>query len=171
VHPALEEWLVRRGYEFEIAPLVIPEDESLPMGCGRCTWNRRQSLFKAAHRLGCNKVALGHHADDLAQTTLMNLIYSGKVETMAPRADYFEGVFHLIRPMCYLPENKIRAFAKISEFPPPPAECPRSEHSRRHKVKALIRQAEAWSKDIRINLLRAGLQGNVNMEAVDEKSS
>jgi tRNA 2-thiocytidine biosynthesis protein TtcA len=159
IHSPLVNWLEASGYAYAVEPMIIPETENLPMGCRRCTWNRRRTLFEMAHRLGCKVVAMGHHADDLAQTTLLNLIFSGSLETMAPKSDYFDGVFHLIRPLCYLPEKKIRRFARICDFPQPPPTCPRSDDSRRQRVADLIKQAEPWGKDIRVNLLRAGLKG------------
>jgi tRNA(Ile)-lysidine synthase TilS/MesJ len=62
--------------------------------------------------------------------------------------------------MAYLDEKDIRRFARANHFPPPPPECPRSDHTRRKRVADLIRAAEKWSQDVRINLLRAGLRGN-----------
>jgi tRNA(Ile)-lysidine synthase TilS/MesJ len=170
VHEPLENWFLNHEYEYVFEPMVIPEGESLPMDCNRCTWNRRRTLFETARHLGCNKVAMGHHADDLAQTTLMNLIFSGRVETMSPNAEYFGGIFHLIRPLCYLHERRIRSFSKVMDFPTPPSSCPRNSDSRRQNTKELIQQAEGWCKDIRVNLLRAGLQGIQSLEATDEKS-
>jgi tRNA 2-thiocytidine biosynthesis protein TtcA len=160
-HLAFIDWLAKHDYEYVVEPMVIPENESLPMNCQRCTWNRRRTLFESAQRLGCNKVALGHHADDLAQTTLLNLIFSGRVETMSPISEYFENRYHLIRPMCYLPEKVIRRFSRVCDFPPPPPECPRSNNSCRQRVQEFIKQSEPWCKDIRVNLLRAGLRGPI----------
>jgi tRNA 2-thiocytidine biosynthesis protein TtcA len=125
----------------------------------RCTWNRRKALFAATQKLGCNVVAFGHHADDLAQTTLLNLIYHGKVETMAPAREFFAGSIRLVRPLCYTAEKDLRRFARLCGFPPPPPDCPQSATSRRAQVKDLLRLAENGCKDARINLLRAGLKG------------
>jgi tRNA 2-thiocytidine biosynthesis protein TtcA len=158
-HTPLLSWLAQSGYAHAVEPMLPPEDEELPMNCQRCTWNRRRTLFESAHRLGCNVVALGHHADDLAETTLLNLLYHGRAETMPPNADYFKGVFRLIRPLCYLPKAEIKRFAKANDFPPPPPECPRSDKSNRKAIAALIRQAEKSCQDARVNLLRAGLRG------------
>jgi tRNA(Ile)-lysidine synthase TilS/MesJ len=105
-------------------------------------------------------IALGHHADDLAETTLLNLLFHGKVETMAPTGDYFEGTFRLIRPLCYTPKAEIQRFAKVCDFPPPPPECPRSDHTSRKLIADLIAQAETQHPDVRVNLLSAGLKGN-----------
>jgi tRNA(Ile)-lysidine synthase TilS/MesJ len=170
LHRPLEDWFLEHNYEYVFEPMILPEGETLPMGCNRCTWNRRRTLFETAKRLDCNKVAMGHHADDLAQTTLMNLIFSGRVETMSPNAVYLGGIFNLIRPLCYLPEMRIRSFSNVINFPPPPPSCPRNSHSRRQNTEELIRIAEGWCKDIRVNLLRAGLQGIQKLEGSDEES-
>jgi tRNA 2-thiocytidine biosynthesis protein TtcA len=157
-HPPLLDWLEQSGFEFSIVPLVLPQGETLPLDCRRCTWNRRKMLFETALRCGCNVVAFGHHADDLAQTTLLNLLFHGSVETMSPHRIYFDGKIRIIRPLCYTAEKDIRRFAKESRFPPPPPNCSRSEHSRRKLVADLIRQVEPDCKNAKINLLRAGLR-------------
>lgn len=157
VHQPLREWLAAEGYGYEMVPLRLPQDEPLPLNCQRCTWNRRRTLFEAAQRLGCNVVAFGHHADDLAQTTLMNLLAGGKVETMAPRRDYFDATLRLIRPLCYVPEKEIRRFSRSCNFPSPPEDCPRSHDSRRRVAADIVRLAERDFPSARTNLLRAGL--------------
>lgn len=159
IHEPLARWLVASGIEMVFEPLRLPEGETLPLNCQRCTWNRRRTLFEAARRLGCTVVAFGHHADDLAQTTLLNLLLYGKVETMAPRREYFDGTFRLVRPLCYTAEKEIRRFARASGFPPPPPDCPRSAVSRRKLARDLLALAQTGFQDARVNLLRAGLQG------------
>jgi tRNA 2-thiocytidine biosynthesis protein TtcA len=158
-HPDLTDWLDSSGYDFAAQTIILPPGEKLPMNCHRCTRNRRRTLFEIAYRHGCNKIAMGHHADDLAQTTLLNLFNSGNVETMAPKSTYFNGTFYLIRPMSYLFENEIKRYAAAQMFPTPPPECPQKHDSNRQRVKLLIKQSEKWSKDLRSNLLRAGLNG------------
>lgn len=167
-HPALLAWLVDSGFDYWVENMDLPEGESLPMDCHRCTRNRRRTLFKVAQSLGCNKVALGHHADDLAETTLLNLIFSGRVETMAPSVPMFGGLLQLIQPLCYLPEKEIRRFARACEFPSSLSPCPRDGDSRRQKVADLIRQVEPWGKTIRVNLLRAGLEGIAGIDDFKE---
>jgi tRNA 2-thiocytidine biosynthesis protein TtcA len=163
-HEPLISWLDSSGYQYAVEPMHLPEGEALPMNCQRCTWNRRRTLFEVADRLKCNVVALGHHANDLAQTTLLNLLYHGRVETMSPASDYFEGRFRLVRPLCYLPEKNIRRFAEANNFPSPPPACPVGLDSRRQFVAELLKQAEAGCQDARVNLLRAGLKSISSQE-------
>lgn len=131
----LRSWFEELGIEYRVKPLDVPTDEPLPMTCFRCAWNRRKSLFFAADALGCNKVALGHHADDAAVTTLMSLMYKGQVETLEPALDFFQGRFRLIRPLIYLAESEIQRYAAACGWPlhATPA-CPSGEESRRVKL-------------------------------------
>lgn len=157
-HPPLVAWLEQSGIPFRIQRLTLPENEPLPMDCRRCTWNRRRALFEAAQAEGCRTIAFGHHADDLAQTTLLNLLYHGVVETMAPARSYFDGALRVIRPLCYVSEKDLRRFARACDFPSPPPPCPRAGTSRRKFVADLIDVAQKGAKDAKINLLRAGLK-------------
>ncbi len=171
-HPPLLGWHKNSGYEHAFEPVSVAEDKILPMNCQRCSRNRRRTLFQVFQQMGCNVIAFGHHADDLAQTTLLNLLYGGRVETMSPRRDYFDGELRLIRPLSYTREKDIRRFARTNtDFPPSPPKCPISDDTRRQRAEELIRQAEGWAKNDRINLLRAGLHGNEMGEARDPKTS
>ena len=157
-HPPLAAWLEANGYECHFEPFVLAQDETLPLGCQRCTWNRRKILFETAQRLGCNVVAFGHQADDLAQTTLLNLLYHGAAETMAPRRDFFEGQIRAVRPLCTIPEADLRRYARACDFPPPPPACPQAETSRRRLAADLLHQALRATPAARTNLLRAGIR-------------
>lgn len=157
-HPPLADWLAAHGYPHAFVPLDLPPDEPLPLSCQRCTWNRRKTLFYAAERLGCNVVAFAHHADDLAQTTLLNLFYGGRLETMAPAADYFGGRFRLIRPLAFVEEKEIRYFARACDFPPPPSDCPRAHESHRALMAQVLRLFPHDAHRVRMNLVRAALR-------------
>jgi len=133
-------------------------DARSQLDCARCAYLRRKALFAAAHRLRCCKIALGHHADDAAQTTLLNLVFHGRVETLSPKRGFFGGQFVLIRPMIYLEEKEIARFARSGAFPRLPAPCPRQATSRRTVMKNIIRSLEQEYPAVKINLLRAGLR-------------
>ncbi|MEM4723811.1 MAG: ATP-binding protein [Candidatus Hadarchaeum sp.] len=139
-------------------PLEVVDIGEQPDNCSRCSFLRRKAIFETAQRLGCNKVALGHHADDAAQTTLLNLIFHGKVETLYPKRLFFGGQITLIRPLIYLPEKRIARFAQACAFPLQAIACPYSTNSRRTFVKDIIRMLEHDYPKVKINLFRAGLR-------------
>jgi tRNA 2-thiocytidine biosynthesis protein TtcA len=131
--PTLEPWFRELGVEYDIAQLVVAGDESLPMDCFRCAFNRRKALFFAAERLGCNKVAFGHHADDAAVTALMNMLYTGCPDTLEPRRSFFDGRLTAIRPLIYTTEKEIARYARTQGWTfPPELACPREQTNRRH---------------------------------------
>jgi len=133
--------------------------EGAEPSCFWCAWNRRKGLFQTAHELGCNKVAFGHHADDVAQTTLLNLFYQGRLETMEPKVEFFEGVITVIRPLVYVPEKEIVRFAQAAGFPLQGVACPHAVTSRRTKMARLLRQIETECPQVKVNLFRAVRRG------------
>jgi len=141
-----------QAYAFEMVDVGAQPD------CFRCSYLRRKAIFAAAQRLGCNKVALGHHADDAAQTTLLNLVFHGKAETLTPKRQFFGGQFVLIRPMIYVPEKEIMRFVQVCALPLAPAYCPHNVTSRRMLMKNVIRILEQEYPKVKINLFRAGLR-------------
>ncbi len=158
-YPPLEEWLAAQGVPYRIVAPEPAADDVPPLTCQRCTWLRRKALFLAADALGCNVVAFAHHADDAAQTTLLNLLYGGEARTLQPAAAYFGGRFRLIRPFIYVPESELARFAQACGFPPPPPACPRSGDSRRKLVADMLKLlGRDYLRQGRMNLIRAGLQ-------------
>ncbi len=151
---ALEAYLHSTGQEYVFERVVVTAQPD----CFRCSHLRRQALFQAARRLGCNKLALGHHADDAAETTLLNLIFHGRVETLAPRRSFFEEQFVLIRPLIYVPEKRLARLAQACGWPVLAAACPQHITSRRQWVKDLIHGLEREYPKVKINLFRAGLK-------------
>jgi tRNA 2-thiocytidine biosynthesis protein TtcA len=151
----LEEWLQHEVGEYHLLDMDISEDEPRPLNCFRCSWHRRKALFRAAHRLGCPKLALAHHADDAAQTALLNLFYHGRLETIEPRVSFFGGQVIVIRPLIRVPEKEMMRFARASAFPVCSGCCPREDESRRERMKELMREVERDMPRARINLLRA----------------
>jgi len=158
-HPPLEEWLAAQGVPYRIVEPELAADDAPPLTCQRCTWLRRKALFLAADALGCNVIAYAHHADDAAQTTLLNLLYGGDVRTLQPAASYFGGRFRLIRPLIYVPESELARFAQACGFPPPPPSCPRSSDSRRKLIADMLKLlGRDYLRQGRTNLIRAGLK-------------
>ena len=80
--------------------------EGEPFGCFWCSWNRRKALFAMAKKLGCSKIALGHHMDDITETLLLNLMFNGEICTMRPYQEMFRGRLALIRPLAYVEEKR-----------------------------------------------------------------
>ena len=154
--PTLEPWFRELGMEYDIAPLTVADDESLPMECFRCARNRRKALFFAAERLGCNKVALGHHADDAAVTTLMSVMVKGQLETLEPRRSYFAGRLTLIRPLIYTTEKEIARYARAQGWTfPPELACPREADARRARFAHFLATFKDKERaQIRANLWR-----------------
>jgi tRNA 2-thiocytidine biosynthesis protein TtcA len=154
LRPELEPWFRELGVEYQFAPLELPPEEALPLDCFRCSWNRRKALFTAAVKLGCNKLAFGHNADDAATTTLLNLLFNGRLETMAPRVEFFDGAVTVIRPLIYLPEKELARYGRAAGFPDSPA-CPQGLASRRAQIKAFLHQFGRDENQIRVNIWRA----------------
>ncbi len=158
---SLVHWLDARGVAYEI----LSEDtytvvkDTLPEGatyCSLCSRLRRGILYTAAARLGCNKVALGHHRDDGLETFLLNLIYSGKLQAMPARFTTDDGRFEVIRPLIDCAEADIARFAAEAGFPILPCNlCGSQEGLRRERVSELLRTLEAEQPDVRAVMAHA----------------
>jgi tRNA 2-thiocytidine biosynthesis protein TtcA len=152
----LESWLADNLLPYAIESISIrPGPGDRQPNCFWCSWNRRKAIFLTAHRLGANKVAFGHHADDIAQTALLNLFYHGRLETMEPRVEFFGGLITVIRPLAYVPEKELARFAQASDFPQEPYCCPTGLDSRRAKIAQLLRVIESDCPGVKDNLARA----------------
>jgi tRNA 2-thiocytidine biosynthesis protein TtcA len=124
-------------------PLEIAAERSLGEGkrsCFYCARNRRGQLFELARARGYNKIALGHHQDDLIETFLLNAVYSGNISTMRPRQDLFGGTLSIVRPLAYLEKDEVREIAADLELRPVKNLCPLSQDTRREKVRALLQR-------------------------------
>lgn len=151
----LRPWLEALGVEYRFVPLELPPGEPLPLTCFRCAWNRRKALFLAADALGCNKLALGHHADDAAVTALLNLLFTGRLETLEPRVPFFGGRITVIRPLIYIPAKELARYARLSGFPVAPP-CPYQPDDNRRRVAEFLRSFDGRQQEmIRANLWRA----------------
>ena len=127
-----------RRIQAEIAPASFRKKFS----CYTCSRNRKRLLFDEAARVGAKKIALGHHMDDIAATTMMNLLFHGEVATMMPVQRFFGGTLSIIRPLCEVRESEVSRVASRLGLPSAPNRCPNSTLNRRVLMKELFRQAE-----------------------------
>jgi len=123
--------------------------------CFLCSWERRKRLFYLAHRLKCNKIALGHHKDDIIETLLINIFFSAEISTMVPSQSLFKGKITLIRPLALIEEKKIERFAQEMELPFGPSGCPTSGKTKRKVVKDLIEALNKKNHRVKGNIFRA----------------
>ena len=123
--------------------------------CFLCSWNRRKQLFNLAQELGCNKIALGHHQDDLLHTTLMNLLYQGRFGTMPARLKMKKMPLQIIRPLCLVPEQMIRQYAEMMHYQKLVKLCPYEQETNRATARRLFEQAEQDNPEVRFSLWNA----------------
>lgn len=136
--------------------------------CYMCARMRRGNLYNRAQELGCNKLALGHHFNDVIETVLLNIIFAGDFKTMMPklRSQNFEGL-ELIRPMYLVEEEAIIRFMKSTGLSALDCACTvtqKKSGNKRFFIKDLIEELKKENKNVDINILRA--TENVNMEQI-----
>jgi tRNA 2-thiocytidine biosynthesis protein TtcA len=155
----LKEFFEAKKIAYHIEPTRIAELANGPDNrenpCFLCSWERRKRVFSLAQRFGCNKVAFGHHKDDIIETFLLNVFYSAEISTMLPLQPLFKGKITVIRPLALLEERKIERFAKEMGLPYFPCGCPASGRSMRRKVKELIGALEKENRRVKGNIFRA----------------
>ncbi len=122
--------------------------------CFWCSWSRRQAIFKYCVEHGYNKLALGHHFDDVAETILLNLVYHAKMETMLPSRTFFDGKFDVIRPLFYVRERELVRLAEKAGFLSKTCTCERADMGKRLVMKNLVRSLSKESKYLHYNLWR-----------------
>ncbi len=160
-------------FESDIFDSVYKLESGSP--CYLCARMRRGCLYSYAKSLGCNKIALGHHFDDVIETTLLSIIYGGEVKGMMPKlhSDNFDGM-QLIRPLYLVREKDIMAWARYNKLEFLNCACrftekntyDKNENSKRIEIKKLIKSLEDENKNIPCNIFRA--LDNVNLDTVRE---
>lgn len=121
----------------EIGPIIFDyRKEKNP--CSMCSKMRRGALNQALLDLGCNKLALGHHFDDAVETFMMSLIYEGRISCFQPVTHLDRTGVVQIRPMLYIHEKTVAAFAQRENLPVLQNRCPVDKHTKREEIKALI---------------------------------
>ena len=131
------------------------------------SWNRRKALFTVAKEHGCNKIALGHHMDDILETLLMNITYQGAFSTMPPRLMMKKFDMTIIRPMCLVHEADLVELAALHHYQKQVKNCPYESQSSRSDMKGILRQLEAMNPEARYSLW--GSMTNVQEELLPDK--
>ncbi len=145
---------------------VIPEGKTM---CGLCSRLRRGALYTFAAENGFNRIALGHHADDMLETLFLNMFYGGKTKTMPPKLESDDGRNVVIRPLAYCREHDIKAYAENRQFPIIPCTlCGSQDNMQRQVVKQMLAD---WEKHYpgRIESLLASMQNVVPSHMLDRE--
>jgi tRNA 2-thiocytidine biosynthesis protein TtcA len=157
----LRSWLVAEGYEHKI----IHEDtysvvtSKIPAGktyCSLCSRLRRGILYTLAQDLGCTKIALGHHRDDVLATLMLNLVFAGQLKAMPPKLKSDDGRNVVIRPLAYAAEDTIARFAELQGFPILPCDlCGSQENLQRKQMQRLLESMEQQNPGTKVSMLAA----------------
>ncbi|MEZ0237457.1 MAG: tRNA 2-thiocytidine(32) synthetase TtcA [Methylophilaceae bacterium] len=125
---------------YSVVKEKIPEGKTT---CSLCSRLRRGIIYRTAQELGANKIALGHHRDDIVQTLFLNMFFGAKLKAMPPKLATDKGEFVVIRPLAYCAEKDIAAYARGMEFPIIPCDlCGSQENLQRQNIKKMLQEWE-----------------------------
>jgi tRNA 2-thiocytidine biosynthesis protein TtcA len=145
--------------EKNINKIVQEKNQEGSTWCSLCSRLRRGTLYGLAEKLNCNKIALGHHQDDMIETLLLNAFFIGRMGTMSPKLRADDGRNIIIRPLIYVLESEIRQYTALKKFPVVCCQCPlmcgETVHGdyKRRRIKILLNQLEVEIPEIRNSLL------------------
>ena len=151
---------------YSVVKRVVPEGKTM---CSLCSRLRRGALYTVARRLGCNKIALGHHRDDIVATFFLNMFFGAKLKSMPPKLVSDNGEFMVIRPLAYVKEADTQRWAEHMEFPIIPCNlCGSQEHLQRKQVGHMLKE---WEKQHpgRTEMILQALQNVVPSHLMDRQ--
>lgn len=169
----LEGWLKDNGYTYRMLKedtysIVLDKLKPGQTQCSLCSRLRRGILYNAAVDLGCNKIALGHHRDDLIHTYLLNLFFAGASATMPPLLHSDDGRNTVIRPLAFASEAEIARFSELKGFPIIPCDlCGSQENLQRQRVKRLVQELSKEIPNLRSSIVSA--MGNLHVSHLLDK--
>ena len=142
------------GVPLHIITTSFKPSEKKP-ACFLCSWQRRKQLFNLAQELGCNKIALGHHQDDLLHTALMNLTFQGRFDTMPALLKMRKMPLSIIRPLCMIEEKDIKTYAALQRYQKQQKLCPYETNSHRADIKEIYDAIERMNPEARYSMWNA----------------
>lgn len=168
----LPDYLRARGVPFRIenqdtygvVKRLIPEGKTT---CGLCSRLRRGVIYRVASELGCNKIALGHHREDLLETLFLNMFHGGTLKSMAPKLITDDGRHIVIRPLAYVSERDLARYAQMRDFPIIPCNlCGSQPNLQRQAIKQML---QSWQRQFpgRIENMSRALQNVVPSHLAD----
>jgi len=155
----LKNYFESNNYEYHIEKTKIGtyahSEKNRKKPCFLCSRFRRQRMIELAEKFNCQKIALGHHKDDVIETLMINILFGRQISTMMPNQELFKGKFHIIRPLVYIWEKKIKQFAQQNDFPTFENPCPSAKTSKRLYIKKLLQDMEKEHKGVRENIFKS----------------
>jgi len=162
----MESFFLAQGFEHRVIRSDIgpkahgPENRENP--CFLCSRLRRKLLFELAAELGCNRIAFGHHKDDLIETFFLNVFYGAAISTMLPVQELFGGKLTLIRPLYLIDEDLLQRYAKFMDWSEIDMGCPTAGSSKREQIKNMLKEFYRSNRKVKGNIFHA--MHNVNDE-------
>lgn len=154
------------GVEYITVPTeisrIIFDVRKEPNPCSLCAKMRRGALHKAAKAAGCNKVALGHHFDDVIETFMLNLFFEGRIGTFSPVTYLSRTDITVIRPLIYMPEKEVLYLSNKESLPVVSVKCPADGNTEREEIKKLLRELDRQHKGLRYRIMGAIQKGEVD---------
>ena len=164
---SIADWCGELGIEYSIVKTDLEtvifniRKESNP--CSLCAKMRRGILHDEAKRMGCNKIALGHHFDDVIETFVMNLFNEGRIGTFSPITYLSRKDITMIRPLIFAPEKDIEYFVRSNPLPVIKSPCPEDKHTDREKYKNMIAALDRENKGLKhrifVAISKSGIDG------------